>query len=106
MKKKKQSMMLLRCAVFAIVLLCVGNPCHRVKRQKFPAITPQRGNLSIAQGKRSGALGNVAVQRWRPTGANRKVVIYELRLQRASVVYDFFVYGRDESRPYSALDHR
>lgn len=68
--------------------------------------TAQRGNLSIALGKRSGSYGNVAVQRWRPIGANHKIVIYELRLQRATVVYDFFVYGRDESRPYSALDHR
>lgn len=35
MKKKKQSMMLLRCAVFAIVLLCVGTKTIRLHTHKY-----------------------------------------------------------------------
>ena len=38
-------------------------------------ISPWRGNLFIAQGKRSVALGKVAEQRWRPTGAIHKKAI-------------------------------
>ena len=52
-------------------------------RQCYGAL---KGQYKIAQGKRSGALGNVAWQRWRPTGAIHKLRHYELRLQRAGVV--------------------